>query len=83
MDLNPEWDQAFMDICRSGDIERFDALKPEEMDAVAGHSSHEVRTWVAAFSALRTCGEYDVTFEFYKPIKEYIAGFGVMTAVLK
>lgn len=83
MDLNPEWDLAFMDICRSGDIERFDTLTADEMDKVAGHSSHEVRTWVASFSALKACGDYEVTYEFYKPIKEYIAGFGVMTGVLK
>lgn len=83
MDLNPQWDQEFLEICRSGDITRFDSLNADEMDAVAGHSSHEVRTWVAAYSALRACGEYELTYEFYKPIKEYIAGFSVTTAVLK
>lgn len=83
MELNPAWDREFLDVCRSGRIEDFDGYTANEMDAVAGHSSHEVRTWVAAYSALRACGEYEVTFEFYKPIKEYIAGFGVTTAVLK
>ena len=83
MELNPEWDRAFLEVCRSGDVTGFDAYDPEEMTRVAGHSSHEVRTWVAAYSALRACGEYDVTYEFYQPIKEYIAGFGVTTAVLR
>lgn len=83
MDLNPEWDRAFLEVCKSGRVEDFDAYTADEMDAAAGHSSHEVRTWVAAYSALRACGEYEVTYEFYKPIKEYIAGFGVTTAVLK
>lgn len=83
MDLNPEWDRAFLDVCRSGNVDGFDAYTADEMDAVAGHSSHEVRTWVAAYSALRACGEYEISYEFYKPIKEYIAGFGVTTAVLK
>ena len=83
MELNPEWDQAFLEICKSGDVTGFDALNADEMDAVAGHSSHEVRTWVAAYSALKACGDYEVTYEFYKPIKEYIAGFGVTTAVIK
>ena len=83
MDLNPEWDRAFLDVCRSGRVEDFDAYQPEEMNKVAGHSSHEVRTWVAAYSALRACGEYEVNYEFYRPIREYIAGFGVTTAVLK
>lgn len=81
MDLNPEWDRGFLDVVRSGDVEGFDRYRADEMDSVAGHSSHEVRTWVAAYSALRACGEYEVTYEFYKPIKEYIAGFGVTTAV--
>lgn len=80
-DLNPEWDAAFMDICRSGELERFDAFTAEDMAEEAGRSSHETRTWVAAFSALRAAaGTYDVTYEFYRPIREYIAGFGVMTA---
>ena len=53
----------------------------EEMEAVAGHSSHEVRTWVAAYSALAACGDYAVSYEFYRPIKEYIAGFAVTVVV--
>ena len=82
MDLNPAWDRAFLDVCRSGRVEGFDAYTADEMDAAAGHSSHEVRTWVAAYSALSACGTYDMTYEFYRPIREYIAGFGVTTAVL-
>jgi 2,3-dihydroxyphenylpropionate 1,2-dioxygenase len=82
MDLNPEWDRKFIEVCKSGDVTQFDAYIPAEMAAEAGNSSHEVRTWVAAYSALRAGGEYKVTYEFYKPIKEYIAGFGVTTAVL-
>lgn len=83
MELNPEWDRAFLDICKSGQVAKFDSYNPDDMDAAAGHSSHEVRTWIAAYSALSACGPYEVTYEFYKPIKEYIAGFGVTTAVVK
>jgi 2,3-dihydroxyphenylpropionate 1,2-dioxygenase len=81
-DLNPEWDKAFMEVCASGAVERFDSYVAAEMDKEAGHSSHEVRTWVAAYSALRACGTYRTTYSFYRPIREYIAGFGVTTAVL-
>lgn len=83
MDLNPEWDRAFLDICTSGDVTRFDDLDADTMDAEAGHSSHEVRTWVAAYSALATCGQYSVDYQYYRPIKEYIAGFAVTTARLQ
>ncbi|MEV8451606.1 3-carboxyethylcatechol 2,3-dioxygenase [Streptomyces sp. NPDC052095] len=79
-DLNPEWDRALMDVLASGDLSPVDAMEPARMAAEAGNSSHEVRTWVAAFAALGAAGPYDVTYSFYRPIKEYIAGFGVMTA---
>jgi 2,3-dihydroxyphenylpropionate 1,2-dioxygenase len=83
MDLNPEWDLEFLEQVKAGDVTAFDSYDAAEMDAVAGHSSHEIRTWVAAYSALRACGEYEVTSSFYRPIKEYIAGFAVTTAVLR
>jgi 2,3-dihydroxyphenylpropionate 1,2-dioxygenase len=79
-DLNPEWDQALMDTLASGDLTPIDAMSPAEMAAAAGNSAHEVRTWVAAFAALGTAGRYAVGTRYYRPIREYIAGFGVMTA---
>lgn len=82
MDLNPAWDREFLAVCRSGRVADFDGYTADRMDAVAGHSAHEVRNWVSAYSALAACGNYRVTFEFYRPIKEYIAGFGITTAVL-
>ncbi|WP_217568837.1 3-carboxyethylcatechol 2,3-dioxygenase [Streptomyces sp. GbtcB7] len=79
-DLNPEWDQALMATLASGDLSPVDAVTPEQMAKDAGNSAHEVRTWVAAFASLGAAGPYDVTYSFYRPIREYIAGFGVMTA---
>ena len=72
-----------MRACRDGDIAAFDAYDVDRMTEVAGNSSHEVRSWVTAFSALATVGDYAVDFEYYRPIREYIAGFGVMTAHTK
>ncbi|MGW0943252.1 3-carboxyethylcatechol 2,3-dioxygenase [Streptomyces sp. NPDC002623] len=79
-DLNPRWDERFLDICGSGDLSPCDVLTPDAMAADAGNSAHEVRTWLAAFAALGAAGPYEVTSRFYRPIPEYIAGFGVMTA---
>ncbi|MER6981391.1 3-carboxyethylcatechol 2,3-dioxygenase [Streptomyces carpinensis] len=79
-DLNPAWDQALMATLASGDLSPIDAMTPEQMAKDAGNSSHEVRTWVAAFAALGAAGPYDVAYSFYRPIREYIAGFGVMAA---
>jgi 2,3-dihydroxyphenylpropionate 1,2-dioxygenase len=80
-DLNPEWDEDFMRICAAGTLEEVDGWSPAQMAEDAGNSAHEVRTWLAAFSALRAAGPYDVHSSFYRPIPELIAGFGVMTAV--
>ncbi|MBC9735209.1 3-carboxyethylcatechol 2,3-dioxygenase [Nocardioides marmotae] len=79
-DLNPEWDQELMRVLASGDLSPIDAMTPRQMAEDAGNSAHEVRTWVAAYAALGTAGPYDVASSYYRPIREYIAGFGVMTA---
>jgi 2,3-dihydroxyphenylpropionate 1,2-dioxygenase len=79
-DLNPAWDKALMAIFASGDLSPVDAMTADQMAAEAGNSAHEVRTWVAAFSALRQAGPYTVDYSFYRPVRDYIAGFGVMAA---
>lgn len=77
-----EWDLTLLDILASGDLTRLDAWTPSWMNEIAGNSSHEVRTWIAAYSALGATGLYKVDYTFYRPIREYIAGFGVTTATL-
>lgn len=79
-DLNPAWDREFMEWCARGDLAAVDGLTPARMAQDAGNSAHEVRTWVAAFSALAAAGPYRVHTRYYRPIRELIAGFGVMTA---
>jgi len=78
--LNPTWDQEFMALLAAGDVRAIDAWSNAEVAALAGHSGHEVRTWVAAYAALSTAGPYDVTHSFYRPIPEWIAGFGITNA---
>src|SRR6478752_2242108 len=82
MDLAPEWDRELMEILASGDLSPLDNWAPDWMEQTAGHSAHEVRTWIAAYSALGAIGDYTVQYSFYRPIKEYIAGFGITTATL-
>ena len=82
MDLAPEWDRELMEILASGDLTLLDAWEPAWMQEVAGHSAHEVRTWIAAYAALGAIGDYTVQYSYYRPIKEFIAGFGVTTATL-
>jgi 2,3-dihydroxyphenylpropionate 1,2-dioxygenase len=78
--LEPSWDQDVMQMLAERKLADFDAWTPEQFAADAGNSAHEVRTWIAAFSALSTYGDYRVSSTFYHPIPEWICGFGVMTA---
>ena len=78
--LNPDWDAEFLHIISSGELERVDAWTNEWCVEQAGHSSHEVRTWIAAYAALAAQGAYTVESTFYEAIPEWIAGFGITTA---
>ncbi|MBV2132377.1 3-carboxyethylcatechol 2,3-dioxygenase [Pseudomonas sp. MAP12] len=78
--LNPEWDQQFLDMLSEGRLAELDALGNEELSALAGRSTHEVKTWMAAFAALSAFGPYQASERYYRPIPEWIAGFGSLSA---
>jgi 2,3-dihydroxyphenylpropionate 1,2-dioxygenase len=79
-DLNPEWDNAFLDLLEAGNLPAVDAWSNEQVIETGGGSAHEVRTWIAAYSALAAAGPYEVRSRFYQAIPELIAGFAVTTA---
>lgn len=78
--LNPAWDQRFMETLAQGRIAELDGLSNADVSRIAGKSTHEVKTWVAAFAALSAYGDYEVLDSYYRPIPEWIAGFGAMGA---
>lgn len=78
--LNPEWDQAFLDLLTEGRLTDLDRLSNADLSRLAGRSTHEVKTWLAAFAALAACGPYQTGERYYRPIPEWIAGFGAISA---
>ena len=80
--LNPEWDHAFLELLDSNRLPEVDAWSNTWIEQEAGHSAHEIRTWVAAFAAIATHGRYETRQRFYRAAPELIAGFSVRTAVL-
>jgi 2,3-dihydroxyphenylpropionate 1,2-dioxygenase len=78
--INPAWDNRLLDLLERGDLPEFDTWSVEEMAAEGGGSSHEVRTWIAAFASLAACGDYRMNYRFYEAIPAWIAGFAVATA---
>lgn len=78
--LNESWDLAFIDTVINGRLSEIDDFKIEEISKVAGRSTHEIRTWVAAFAALAANGAYTGRKDYYRAINEWIAGYGVVSA---
>jgi 2,3-dihydroxyphenylpropionate 1,2-dioxygenase len=78
--LNPTWDQQFLDSLEQGRLGDLDALGNDELSTIAGKSTHEVKTWVAAFAALSAFGPYQSEGRYYRPIPEWIAGFAALGA---
>jgi 2,3-dihydroxyphenylpropionate 1,2-dioxygenase len=79
--LNPEWDEAFLDLVDTNRLHEVDAWSNSWVEQQAGHSAHEVRTWIAAFATLAAHGRYDIKHRFYRAAPELIAGFAIRTAV--
>nr|WP_271208931.1 3-carboxyethylcatechol 2,3-dioxygenase [Rhodococcus wratislaviensis]GLK33310.1 2,3-dihydroxyphenylpropionate/2,3-dihydroxicinnam ic acid 1,2-dioxygenase [Rhodococcus wratislaviensis] len=81
--INPGWDNLVLDTFENGALARIDDWTVEWMGAEGGGSSHEVRTWIAAYASLAAAGPYEMTSRFYEPVPEWIAGFSVTTATPK
>ncbi|HFK2691133.1 TPA: 2,3-dihydroxyphenylpropionate/2,3-dihydroxicinnamic acid 1,2-dioxygenase [Kluyvera ascorbata] len=78
--LNPIWDNQFMTLLEQDRLAELDAISNEELSAIAGKSTHEVKTWTAAFATLSAMGKYRSEGRYYRPIPEWIAGFGSLSA---
>ena len=78
--LNAEWDLAFIDLLVNRRLADIDDFQIDDISKTAGRSTHEVRTWVAAFSALAATGPYAARKDYYRAINEWIAGYGVVSA---
>lgn len=78
--LNPEWDEHFLTLLAQGQLSELDAVSNAALSSLAGKSTHEIKTWVAAFAALASFGPYQASDRYYRPIPEWIAGYGSISA---
>ncbi len=78
--LNAEWDRAFMNLLTDRRLADIDDFSIDDISKAAGRSTHEIRTWVAAFAALAATGPYTARQDYYRAINEWIAGYGVISA---
>src|ERR1700741_467311 len=80
--LNPDWDLAFLELLDANRLSDVDAWSNSWIEQEAGHSAHEIRTWVAAFAAMAAHGRYKTETRFYRAAPELIGGLAIPTAVL-
>ena len=80
--LSPEWDRVFMDHMDRRELGFLDNVSDAKLTEVAGCGGHEVRTWIAAYSAMAACGKYRNENLFYHDISEWNAGMGIAMAHL-
>jgi 2,3-dihydroxyphenylpropionate 1,2-dioxygenase len=78
-----DWDRAFLDLMRRGEITALDDWDDDEVTRIAGKGGHEVRTWLAAFAALAEAGAYDPVVECYETVPAWLTGMGLMRAASK
>ena len=79
--LNVEWDEMLLEVFRSGALSQVDDWDNQKFIDDGGSAAHEMRTWIAAFSALTTAGDYKMVVDKYWPVKTWGAGFGVTAAI--
>ncbi|MBJ9955058.1 MULTISPECIES: 3-carboxyethylcatechol 2,3-dioxygenase [unclassified Acinetobacter] len=78
--LNPTWDKALLQRFKDADFNYLGSMTSEDILLHGGRGGQEIRTWMAAFSALSAYGAYHAEIVYYAPIQEWIAGMGMMTA---
>jgi 2,3-dihydroxyphenylpropionate 1,2-dioxygenase len=78
--LNPTWDRFVLSVLASGDLNSIDSWTTHWCTENGGHSSHEVRTWIASYAALAAAGPYTVKDSFYEAIPIWVAGFAITAA---
>ena len=79
--LNPDWDNTFLDQLAANDLAAIDAYTNDSIKQLGGQSGQEIRNWIAALRCAVHRRPYDITYRYYRPIPEFIAGFSVTTAL--
>ena len=78
--INPEWDHQWMDglVGGAAELDALCAISEDSIEALAGLSAHESKSWLIARSALGEDRVPHCGLRHYQAIPEYIAGFGVL-----
>ena len=76
--LCPAWDLRWMRAMAEGDLAGLCRDSEASIDARAGRSAHESKTWLVARAALPQCPGLPCPVNAYRAVPSLIAGYGVM-----
>lgn len=79
--LDPAWDQAFLAKLLANDEAGILAMDDDSISRDGGCGGHEIRAWIAISAAARAAGVQDFSLKYYCAIPQWVAGYGVMTAM--
>ncbi len=79
--LNPVWDEAFLAKLCANDEAGILAMDDASVTRNGGCGGHEIRAWIAIAAAARAAGVKDFSLKYYRAIPQWVAGYGVMTAM--
>lgn len=80
--LNEQWDKELLAIFQRADFDALAKITEQDIRQHGGRGGQEIRSWIAAFSALAELGDYTMQVHCYEAICEWIAGFGIVSAEL-
>jgi 2,3-dihydroxyphenylpropionate 1,2-dioxygenase len=78
--LNPDWDRLIIADLAAGKLDLFDQSSATDISDAAGNGAHELRTWLAALSAMDAVGGFETPLVFYEAVDEWITGMGLLIA---
>lgn len=76
--LNPEWDAQWMEGIEHGDYAALLSSGEAALEALAGLSANESKTWLVARAALGESTSVRRLIRHYQAIPEFIAGYGIL-----
>lgn len=77
--INKEWDQKFLNVLASGELEEFDSWTDDEVLGAAGYGGSEVRLWIAAAAAAQAYDQHaEFTVDYYSGDTTLAVGVGVV-----
>ncbi|GAA2404608.1 2,3-dihydroxyphenylpropionate 1,2-dioxygenase [Actinomadura vinacea] len=73
-DINPGFDERFLDLLDRGDLARILDMTSDELTAEAGNGAQEIRSWIAMAAAVGPATGRTLA---YAPIDAWLTGMGV------